>query len=43
MNEHDRFLILGVAFIASLLIGIALGALWSSFISGVNVSGLMIK
>ena len=42
MDDHDRFLVLGVAFIVSLLIGITVGAMWSSFISGINVSALLI-
>jgi hypothetical protein len=42
MNEHDRFLVLGVAFIAALLAGMAIGSLWSTFLSGTNVSAMLL-
>jgi hypothetical protein len=42
MDDHDRFLVLGAAFIVSLLIGMALGNLWSSLLSGTNMSAMLL-
>ena len=42
MEDHDRFLVIGVAFIVSLMIGMALGSFWSTVISGFKMSAMLI-
>jgi hypothetical protein len=42
MDKHDEFLIIGVVFIISLVIGVVMGSFWNVFFGNVNLSLLFI-
>ena len=42
MNDHDRFLLVAVAVIFGVVLGIALGSLWSAALSGSSMSAMLV-
>ena len=38
MDDQERFLFFGTMFIVALMMGMALGNMWSSFVTNVNLS-----